>query len=251
MALSVVIWGGLVLAFIGLLSLLRPIRFLGIRTRRQAVGMVGMGALFFAAAALVPAKTQRIGEATTLLDEFVPAWQFAERHETVIRASPARVEEAVRAVTAREIDLFLLLTRLRRPKIPEDLPGGDILAPPPDRPILDVALGTSFTMLAEAPAQEVVIGTMVAAPDADEGRRWSPEELRHLTEDGYAKAAMNFHMVAAGDGLTRLVTETKVFATDRSTTRRFAVYWRLIYPGSSLIRSQWLEAIRERAEGGG
>ena len=105
-------------------------------------------------------------------------------------------------------------------------------------------------MLAQMPTREVVIGTMVVAPDGQDGREWTPEAFRDLAEDGYAKAAMNFRMLDEGDGHTRLVTETKVFATDRWTTRRFAVYWRLIYPGSSLIRTMWLKAIRERAEAG-
>ncbi len=47
------------------------------------------------------------------------------------------------------------------------------------------------------------------------------------------------------DGLT---TETRVFATDSRARRRFAVYWRVIYPGSALIRRSWLDAIKRRAE---
>jgi len=31
-------------------------------------------------------------------------------------------------------------------------------------------------------------------------------------------------------------------------TRTFAAYWRMIYPGSALIRVMWLRAIRLRAE---
>jgi hypothetical protein len=33
-----------------------------------------------------------------------------------------------------------------------------------------------------------------------------------------------------------------------ATARRFALYWRAIYPSSALIRRMWLRAIRERAE---
>jgi len=36
--------------------------------------------------------------------------------------------------------------------------------------------------------------------------------------------------------------------TDAATTRRFAAYWRVIYPGSALIRRMWLRAIKRRAE---
>jgi hypothetical protein len=30
--------------------------------------------------------------------------------------------------------------------------------------------------------------------------------------------------------------------------RQFAVYWRLIHPGSDIIRRMWLRAIKRRAE---
>jgi hypothetical protein len=55
-------------------------------------------------------------------------------------------------------------------------------------------------------------------------------------------------MTDEGGGWTRLTTETRVYATDASSRRRFAGYWRVIYPGSALIRRMWLRAVRERAE---
>jgi hypothetical protein len=39
-----------------------------------------------------------------------------------------------------------------------------------------------------------------------------------------------------------------VFAPDVDTHRRLRIYWRVIYPGSVLIRRGWLDAIRQRAE---
>ncbi len=49
-----------------------------------------------------------------------------------------------------------------------------------------------------------------------------------------------------------LVTaETRVYATDASARRRFARYWRVIYPGSALIRRRWLRAMKRRAEAAG
>ena len=61
-------------------------------------------------------------------------------------------------------------------------------------------------------------------------------------------AAMNFHIAPAGDGDSELTTETRVFAIDPQATLAFAAYWRVIYPGSALIRVMWLRAIRLRAE---
>ena len=62
---------------------------------------------------------------------------------------------------------------------------------------------------------------------------------------------MNFHVEPVGPGASRLVTQTRVAATDSLATRRFAAYWRVIYPGSALIRLMWLRAIKSRAEAPG
>jgi hypothetical protein len=53
---------------------------------------------------------------------------------------------------------------------------------------------------------------------------------------GFAAATMNFRIEDAGPMACTLTTETRVYATDASTRRRFARYWRVIYPGSALIR---------------
>jgi hypothetical protein len=59
---------------------------------------------------------------------------------------------------------------------------------------------------------------------------------------------MNFLIRPDESGGCLLTTETRVWATDASSKRRFAAYWRIIYPGSALIRQMWLRAIKKRAE---
>ena len=208
-------------------------------------------------AAVVPARTVRVAQPRTHLDAVMPAWQFSERHEIRVHADSARVERAIRGVTAREIRLFRLLTWIRNPRLPGSRQQENILAPPADRPILDVALKGGFMVLAEEPGRELVFGTLVLVPA--ELRKLPREELQRLRREftpakftaldkpGYAKAAMNFRLEDEGNGWTRVTTETRVFATDDHARRRFAAYWRTIYPGSALIRRMWLRAIDRRA----
>jgi hypothetical protein len=54
--------------------------------------------------------------------------------------------------------------------------------------------------------------------------------------------------VSPMSGGSRVTTETRILATDDGARRRFGAYWRVIYPGSALIRIGWLDAIRRRAE---
>jgi len=70
-----------------------------------------------------------------------------------------------------------------------------------------------------------------------------------IQQSGFAIAMMNFLIEDDGQGACVISTETRVRATDPSAKRRFAAYWRMIYPGSAVIRRMWLRAIKKRAEG--
>ena len=97
--------------------------------------------------------------------------------------------------------------------------------------------------------REIVIGTIVLAPAGTPFRKnATPELFRDLDAPGFAKATMSFLVEDTGDGTCTLQTETRVHATDGTARRRFAAYWRMIYPGSALIRRMWLRAIMRRAE---
>lgn len=60
---------------------------------------------------------------------------------------------------------------------------------------------------------------------------------------------MNFS-VRSADGHTELTTETRVLTTDPVARRQFGRYWRVIRPGSAMIRRSWLGAAKRRAETG-
>ena len=81
-------------------------------------------------------------------------------------------------------------------------------------------------------------------------RRVSPDEFVAFDEPGFAKAVVNLSAQAI-DGGTVLTTETRVKLTDAEARRTFRRYWRVVMPGSALIRRAWLRAIRKRAERAG
>jgi hypothetical protein len=59
---------------------------------------------------------------------------------------------------------------------------------------------------------------------------------------------MNFAVTPTEDGGSTVATETRVYANSPAALRRFGIYWRLIQPGSDIIRRMWLRAIALRAE---
>ena len=194
------------------------------RARRSGTRLIITGLIGMIATLLWPVSEKRASEATQI-DRVMPQWEFDERHEIDIAASPEKIFEAIRAVRADEIQFFNTLTAIRR--------GGckgreGILNPSKSAPILDVALRGGFFVMADDPPHEIVIGTVVIRPNR-------------------AIAAMNFRVIPHG-ATSRLVTETRIHATDSAARRRFAIYWRIIHPGSDVIRRGWLDAIKRRAE---
>ena len=67
-------------------------------------------------------------------------------------------------------------------------------------------------------------------------------------------AIVGLGLLLTGIGLTLPIAEsrlenaeTRVFANSPEARGRFARYWRVIYPGSAIIRRMWLRAVRRRA----
>ena len=184
------------------------------------------------------------------LDDFLPDYDVNEVHSIEIAASPADVIAAARALTSREVRLAAFLMSVRALPAALIRPRGrwgrsDRVL---DAPLLDHFTKGGFVVLTERP-DELILGAV--------GRFWKLEgEIRRVTcdefvtfaEPGFAKAVVNFHVLEAGER-TLLTTETRVRATSEEARRVFRRYWRIVMPGSALIRRAWLRAIRRRAEG--
>jgi hypothetical protein len=194
-----------------------------------------------ALAALLPVRPVTLAGPPMRLDAVIPEYQFGEAHEILVSAPRDRVWRAVLEVTADEIRLYRTLTWLRSPRL--GAARESILNP--RRPILESALQGGFFEIAREEGKEIVLGTLVCCGAA---RPQDATELLQGEGPDVVRAIMNFHLAPEGGGV-RLRTQTRVHATSPDAALRFAIYWRVIYPGSALIRHMWLDAIRRRAEG--
>jgi hypothetical protein len=242
---SALVYSALVLTCAGLVAVIRPVPRLHLDTRLRGLMVAGAGLCVAAGALLLPAFETRTAAAATRLDEVAPAWQFHEVHTIRIAAPPARVFDAIRQVRADEIFLFRTLTWIRRAGRP--LPPG-IMNAGSQEPLLDVATKGGFIWLADDRPREIVVGTVVHAPAGYRRGTLTPG-LFTAPPPGFALAAMNFVVTPDGANGSIVSTETRVFASSAAARRRFAAYWRVIYPGSALIRRMWLRAIEHRALG--
>ena len=157
-------------------------------------------------------------------------------------------------MSADEIALFNLFTGIRRfgRAGPES-----ILNAPGQQPILDVAIRTGFLWLADRPPHEVGgrcggrettgAGSGAGPPfDSAQGKRrtFTGEDFRALAQPGFAKATMNFRVTDLGNGIDASRYGNPHLRHRRAALRRFTPYWRIIFPGSSILRSTWLAAIK-------
>lgn len=180
-----------------------------------------------------------------LLDRFLPEYHLHERHSIAIEA-PARVALAeARRFAPRDVPVFVALMALR--SVPALLLRRRSLGLELERPIVDQFVAAGFVLLADE-ADEFVLGAV--------GRFWrpsgglrhvAPDRFRAFAEPGWAKTAVNFR-AEERDGRTLLSSETRILGTDESARRSFRRYWRLVHPGSALIRVAWLRAVKRRSE---
>jgi hypothetical protein len=240
---AAIVYIGFVVAVFGLALVVRPMALLRISKRSHGLIVAAFGLVVACIGMALPAPDVRIGTVETRLDEFAPAWQFRERHTIKIAAPPSRVFVAIRRVRADEIAFFRLLTWIRRAGRP--LPQS-ILNAGTRESLMDVATRTGFVRLADDDPREVVIGTVVIAPPGIR-EALTPDMFQKQLPPGFALATMNFLVAPDGPDGSFVSTETRVFANSVSSRRRFAAYWRLIYPGSAIIRRMWLRAIERRA----
>ena len=187
-------------------------------------------------------------EACTLLDDIVPICDVASRHRIWVAASPSQVYAAARQTDLGRPWPVRVLMGLRA------LPAWLGTVRRGSRPAVEAASerhqvgAAAFTLIAEAPGEEFVLGIM--------GRFWTPtgglvtataERFRDPPPAGLAQAVWNFRVEPQGMG-TELSTETRVRCSDAATRRHFARYWRVIRLGSGLIRGSMLRHIRTEAE---
>jgi hypothetical protein len=184
------------------------------------------------------------------IDELLPHFDFKEAHARRVGAAPAAALAGARAVTPAEMPLVVFLYALR--SVPALLARGRGLPREKDRPQWEQMLESSGFLALADEEDEIVLGYA--------GQPWrlaggsqaavsSAADWKGFSAPGYVKAVMSFTADAA-EGGALLTTETRVLATDDAARLRFARYWRLIRPGSGLIRRSWLRAAARRAEAG-
>jgi hypothetical protein len=173
-----------------------------------------------------------------LIDEFLPNYDFSEKHEINIRTSAEKVYQAVNSVNLADSWVIWSLLNLRG----LGRSSGKTLT-------LRDMTKDGFAILGEKPNEEILIGLA--------GKFWTltgslqninAENFRDFQTEGFAKAVWNFSLTKKSDEEIRLSTETRIQCLGDSSLSKFSFYWRFIQPFSGLIRNEMLRLIKQKAE---
>lgn len=240
--LSTLVYVGIVLAICGLANLVLPFRFLGVQKRAVGALILASGMVLALTALSWPASTIRVAQPRSRLDDIMPQYQFFERHSKRVHARPEQLMQAVRQSTFGDLKSLATLLRIRAAAL--RLP--DKSASFQNMRVLDAFAMSGY--VSDNGAHEIVMAGGANALEKRPLKPRSPQEFAADQQPGTVKIAFNFTAEDVGGGWSIVSTETRIFASDDSTRRGMARYWRLIVPGSGLLRRQWLNGIKTRAE---
>ena len=181
-----------------------------------------------------------------LLDRFLPDPEVDEYHQIKVRA-PA----AITLAAAKETDLQggPIAKGIFWLRAVPALLRGESFRPQGSRGIVAETLGLGWGVLAEVPEREIVIGAYT--------QPWheqvifhplAPEEFAWFNQPGYVKIAWTLGVEPLGPNQSRLVSRTRVVATDPESRKRFRRYWAPMSAGIILIRYAGLPRMRNEAE---
>lgn len=241
--LSVLAYSGMAAALFGVANLALPFRFLGIRRRYMGVLIFAGGGVLSFTALLWPASMLRVAHPGSLLDEIMPEYQFHERHSIRIHAQPEQVMQAIRLTTFGDMKSLITLLKIRGAFLHQ--PSREAVALPRDLRILDAFAASGY--VSGGSNHEIVTAGGANARARHPLAVHTLQEFAACREPGAVKIAFDFDVHDAGRGWSTVDAETRMAVPDGSS-RGPAIYWRLILPGSGLLRRQWLEAIKRRAE---
>jgi hypothetical protein len=179
-----------------------------------------------------------------LLDQFMPAYDVAERHHVRIAAPAAVTFQAASEMYLEQSTIVRAIFKAR-----EWIMRSHAARNPEVRAFLDQMRAIGWGVLAEVPGREIVMGAVTRPWMADVVfRPLPPDQFAAFAEPDYVKIAWTLRADPIGAAASIFRTETRVVTTDRAARARFRRYWAFASPGIILIRWASLGPLKAEAE---
>jgi hypothetical protein len=244
-------WIGIILSVFGVISLIHPLAILFILNRTTAAIVLLSGMLISGISLLYPVKMKHSPTTSQKIDSLLPNFTFNEFHEVHIKASPEMVKQVLQVTGVKDIPAAHLLMKIRgiadedvdlSDRASNNLVGSDTVSTP------------DFNFFVVAPDEWITVMILKSVIITNNVNKPAPPEISTLeqftsfNEPGYVKVAVNFRFIGTNNKETILTTETRNNGITHNDNRVFGYYWRIIYPGSAIIRRLWLDTIKKNAQ---
>lgn len=244
-------WIGIILIVVGIISLIHPLAILLILNRIVAAFVVLGGVLISAFSLLYPVKTNYSPTNNQQIDSLLPDFSFNEFHEVRVNASLEKIKQVLQVTGVKDISAARLLMRIRgiadedvdlSDRASNNIVGSETISTP------------DFNFFVVAPDEWITVMILKSAILTYNANQPAPPEITTLkqflsfNEPGYVKVVVNFRFISTNNNETILTTETRNNGITHKDNRVFGYYWRIIYPGSAIIRRLWLDTIKKKAQ---
>jgi len=203
--------------------------------------VLGWG-LWFTVAWFRYGHTAAAGASDPVLDQFMPVYEVAERHEIRVAAPAAITSEAARSFDLERSWIVHAIFTGRRGLLSGTHSATRHLS-------LGELQSMGWGVLADAPGHELVFGAVTQPWRGDvRFRPLAPATFAAFDSTGYVKIAWTLTVDSLGPTDSRFRTETRALTTDGGSRALFRRYWAVFSPGIVLIRWQAIRLVRADAE---
>lgn len=172
------------------------------------------------------------------LDSWLPDYHVRAVHRRASRATPEALWDAAGRTRIRD-------TRMLRPLIGARLGPN---APPADTTFRELFRTGIFTLLEEGDRYSISgVAGCLWAPRGEYARFESAADYKEYEPPGRAKGAV-LTLVREHERGSEIVTEIRVWCTDRWAEMRFRPVWLLVAPFMRFVRMELLRVVARRAE---
>lgn len=244
-------WIGLILTVVGIISLIHPLAFLFVLNRTIAADVVFLGILICLVSLFSPAILYHSKTNNQKIDALLPVYTSNEFHEVCINAPIEKVKQVLTVTGVKDIPVARLLMIIRG-IADEDVDLSDRAS---NNQVGAETISTpDFNFFVVSPDEWVTVMILKAVIITNDADKPAPPEILTLeqfeafNDPGYVKVAVNFRFIRKSDDQTILTTETRNNGITLKDSHVFGIYWRIIYPGSAIIRRVWLDTIKKKAQ---
>jgi hypothetical protein len=185
-----------------------------------------------------------VDESDRLLDRFMPVYDVVDRHRIRVEAPAAVTLDVAQELELSDLPVVRAIFKCREL----------LLRARPDnrtRPkgLLDDMLSLGWSVLAEIPGREIVVGSVTRPWEPNVTFRSIPStDFASFAEPNYVKIVWTLRADPIGDRASVFRTETRALATDGAARMKFRRYWSLVSPGVRLIRRLMVRPLKRAAE---